>query len=399
MFHCRTIVPTLLATLLQIFALADGGASGGGGKGVLCTSQDGQTNLELLEQYEARKLNIKLPKAVGSLTKEIELHGHTLSDYFDVGTSPTSQEDIMKGLNDFLTNYFLDQKNLPLTLDTRIKVPIDPNCQLVQIAINVNDQVFGKSAHAKIRVYRDPDYWKQLDSFGQYLLINHEFLSFTDRLFDPPTGKKNVNRSTDIVRDFLIKLYSGQIKTRRDGRPLVQKPEHQKIRSRLSCENTGGQRFFVYEGNMSGYNNAVSGLKYAITSLGRDAYLWIPSLIKPSEFLSSGHNSSELLYYALFSGGKLKLDENETDDFLSLTLPHYLFRHEVSGEIPFELPLDFDGVSTFPFKLQFKLVPKQEGDNKNLILLSRIITAYPTKDLLSPFDMDFLPLKCVTEYL
>ncbi len=401
MNYYKTLVVTLLATLFSILAVA-GGASGGGGKGVLCPNRSGREDLELLEQYEARKQNIILPKAIGSLEKEIALHGQLLSNYLDQSTSDQGIEAIKQGYLNLLTNYFEDRRKLPVTEDVTLKVPLDPGCKLVQIALNVNEEVTKDLGYPRIKAYRDPYYWRKLDSFGQFLLVNHELVSFVDRLFDPLSGKKNVFHTTDVVREFLIQLYSGKIKNRLDGRPLAIQSQKNKNRSRLKCEThpfgiTGngiGMRFYAYGESGTIYDSELISLKFALISLGYNADLWIPTLFTPRQASFTGKHSEELLTHALFSGGELKLNDQKPDTFLADSLPSYLFDGLAIGELPFEVPLDFQGHSKVPFVFQLKLSPRLD-DHNTLILLARIIRADNSEGDKS--EPEFLPINCESE--
>lgn len=401
MYQFRTLVITLAGTLFSTFAIA-GGASGGGGKGVLCLNPSGRETLEILEQYEARKLNIKLPIATGSLEKEIELHGRLISDYLEQTTSSQGIDAIKKGYQNLLSNYFENRRHLPVTKDVTLKVPLDSRCQLVQIALNVNEEVTQHLGYARIKAYRDPYYWKRLDSFGQFLLINHELTSFMDRLFDPLSGKKHVFHTTDVVRDFLIQLYSGKIRNRLDGRPLGNQFRRDKIRSRLKCKthpfgmngNGLGISFYAYGDAGTIYDSSLSSFKFALTSLGYNARLWIPTLFKPETASFTGSHSQELLTYALFSGGELRLDDQQPNTFLTYTLPSYLFDGLATGEFPIEVPLDFQDKTKVPFVFQFKLSPLPDQP-KTLILSARIIRADKSEDEKS--QPEFFPINCEVE--
>ena len=187
-----------LLILISMFAgpmvHANGGVSGGGGKGVLCGSQ-----LRTLDLYEAAEIHhLPVPHTSLDLDANLRIFGPDMEAYFEeFKVDPKSSHEIdrfMSGVPAFLKT-FVDipvGSRLPLTDDATLPTLL-PGCAVVQIAIYSDDD----------QIFRDSEYWNLLSVEDQAALILHEALY--------RGGKKMKARTSDHVRKLIGLLFAQQL--------------------------------------------------------------------------------------------------------------------------------------------------------------------------------------------
>lgn len=158
---------TQVVTTQPATATGVGGVDGGGGKGVLCDSK-----VMTLDLYEAIQSGVQLNQDFGNLTDNLKFYGLEAAKYqsesLDYLQNPQISSDILNFLETEIINKFQDityGQRLPLTQDAHT-ADLPTHCKIIQIAIYAQD---GK-------IYRDPDYWSQLSTLDQAVLVLHEFM-------------------------------------------------------------------------------------------------------------------------------------------------------------------------------------------------------------------------------
>ena len=186
----------LLISILCLGQLVQaGGASTGGGKGVLCHSSSVST-LEMLELYEAKNIfHLDAEPSKGDLDSELLLGFERLDQtWADPGKSLTKDQIkryVTTAVNDEFYSkltYIPTDTRLPLTMDASLPV-LPKNCEIAQIAI-----------YNSLGIQMDKSLWDSLDSRNKAALILHEAIYYYRRTYGATTS--------DETRKFVGQIFS-----------------------------------------------------------------------------------------------------------------------------------------------------------------------------------------------
>ncbi len=145
-----------------------GGVDSGGGKGVRCGKK-----VTTLDLFEARSRGLIPLEKTDTLEGHLRFFGLELVKHFSESgkefKDPQFSQVIYQELKTSILDRFQDiprNTRLPMTADANLKIQIPEGCQLVQIAVMVKSGT----------IYRDTQYWSEMDPLEQSALVQHEFI-------------------------------------------------------------------------------------------------------------------------------------------------------------------------------------------------------------------------------